>query len=179
MLQYFLLFTISISCAHSTELVKSNFINNGTEVCFDNLGCFGMTDCPVTGKWLKLLPDKPSNINTTFTVNKLVSTNNDWSNITNSKKRKVISVQRIHYDDVNSLQAINGSERLAFVIHGFGKIGGRLQSLKKVLVDVVPQVILVNWQRGSRVPFFNYAVVNTQVHNLSFDDSITNGVITS
>ena len=65
---------------------------------------------------------------------------------------------------LNHLEAINGNQRLAFLIHGFGAIGSHLPALRDELVKVIPQVIMVDWQRGSRLPYFNYAVVNTQVN---------------
>ena len=85
--------------------------NSLGEVCFDNLGCFSVRDCPVTGKWVNSLPDKPSNINTTFTLNTLVpsvankednsipDSSPDGNNTVNSE---IISEKLISYDDLES-----------------------------------------------------------------------------
>lgn len=165
-----LLFILIFSLTSLISVVSSENNSLG-EVCFDKLGCFSVRDCPVTGKWVNSLPDKPSNINTTFTLNTMVSVPDDGDNSIpdsspdgNKTTNRIINRKLISYDDLESLEAINGGKKLAFIIHGFGAIGSHLPALRDELVKIVPQVIIVDWQRGSRLPYFNYAVVNTQVN---------------
>lgn len=172
-LLFILIFSLTVLM--SVISVVSSEDNSLGEVCFDKLGCFSVRDCPVTGKWVNSLPDKPSNINTTFTL-KTVSFVHDGnhsipdggnsipdSSEGNGTVKELMNERLISYDDLESLKAINGSQKLAFLIHGFGAIGSHLPALRDELVKIVPQVIMVDWQRGSRLPYFNYAVVNTQV----------------
>ena len=145
------------------------------EVCYEHLGCFTVRDCPVTGKWVNSLPDKPSNINTTFTLHKLnIGSNEIGSNNVSSENEVTKSV--IDYNNITSLKAVDGKQSVAIIIHGFGNIGSHLPALLDELVKIVPQVIMVDWQRGSRLPYFNYAVVNTQLvgHQIAYLLSLLN-----
>ena len=119
------------------------------EVCYQHLGCFKDTDGPVKPtKRAIYLPEHPDKLATKFTL----YTQDDRSN-------GVL----VDYNETRSLAVINATQRLCFVVHGLGRESQPLVDLRKALLDEVPQVISVDWSRGSPALFYPYAATNTQI----------------
>lgn len=131
-----------ISCAAEVKEEK-------VKVCYELLGCFEAGDCPVPyGKWgLKYMPVSPVKVNTTFTLYGPES-----------------NISTISYLDFKSWSKVKKG-KIALLIHGFGEIGPELIVLKNALLlqNLVHQVIVVDWMKGSTFPYYFYAATNTQV----------------
>ncbi|XP_076318045.1 pancreatic lipase-related protein 2-like [Tachypleus tridentatus] len=124
--------------------------NTVEEVCYEKLGCFNKNG---TFKHLRILPESPSSIQTRFYL--YTRSNGD-------------EPQMLDYIDESTVltSSLNQESPIKIVIHGFFQDSTKstFTKIRKAILDKEnANVILVDWGRGARPPFYNAASVNTEL----------------
>ncbi|KRY70521.1 Lipase member H, partial [Trichinella pseudospiralis] len=110
--------------------------------CFDNAGSF---------KHMKVLPQSPNEINTTF----LLFTPESKTNATILTKTLLLSSAKT--------EQVNWTNDMFVLVHGFGQFPFWAAPMKDALVDQNNNVIIVDWTSGSIGPNYYQAASNTRV----------------
>lgn len=128
-----------------------SWFDSPKKVCYQDLGCF-TDDGPM--KQTGILPETPKEIGTKFYA------------------YKPTAVHAEHLVDAYkeaTFAPIDASKELVIIAHGFGNNHNteQLQAIKDALLQLthgeIGTVIVVDWARGAREPFYNEASTNTQV----------------
>ncbi|KAI1304198.1 Pancreatic triacylglycerol lipase [Halotydeus destructor] len=113
-------------------------------ICYDPFGCFTGSDSAVSGS--KNYPQNPEKVITKFIL----------------YTRDSSEGQELSYKDVSSLARVS-NQPLGVVVHGWGGPNYRETNLKATMLEVVPQVIWVDWKKATSIMFYFRSVINTQL----------------
>lgn len=128
-----------------------SWYDTAKQICFPDLGCF--TDDGAM-KQTGILPNTPAEIGTKFYA---------------YTPKAVHTEHLVDPYTATTFTPIDASKELVIIAHGFGNNHNteQMQTIKDALLQYthgeIGTVIVVDWAKGAREPFYNEASTNTQV----------------